>query len=61
MLKYSKYEPKACPRCNSEHICTGTSNCACFAVEIDDQTLDHIAFHFDDCLCPDCLQVMKNK
>jgi hypothetical protein len=55
----TKYEPKACERCNKNHICTGTSNCQCFEVEITDILLDYLACHYEDCLCRDCLKEMK--
>lgn len=52
----SKYEPKVCERCNEYHICTGTSNCQCFEVEIKDTMLDYLSTHYEDCLCRDCLK-----
>ena len=58
---YSKYEPKACERCNKSHICTGTTNCPCFEVEITDVLLDYISSKYEDCLCSECLAELKNE
>lgn len=56
---YPKFETKECARCNQRHICTITSNCPCFEVEITDKTMDYITLHFDDCLCTVCLEELK--
>ena len=56
---YPKYEPRECARCKKLHICTLSVQCACFDVEITDKVMDYITFHFDDCLCKDCLEELK--
>jgi hypothetical protein len=55
-----KYEPKTCERCNNSHVCTGSSNCDCFDVDISAEMLDDLAVKYDDCLCKKCLEALKN-
>jgi hypothetical protein len=56
---YSKYDPKACQRCIKMHICTGTVHCPCYDLEIPGIILDYIASHFDECLCNECMEELK--
>ena len=58
---YSKYDPKECARCGKLHICTGTVHCPCLEVDVPEKILDHIAIHFDECLCDDCLEELKGE
>jgi hypothetical protein len=58
---HSKHEPKACVRCNIQHICTQSYHCDCMAVDIPEKLISYMEFHFDDCLCMDCLEELKNK
>ena len=56
---YSKYDPRECERCGKVHICTGTVQCPCFEVEINDKFLEYISSHFDECLCLTCMEELK--
>ena len=57
---YSKFEPRACSRCNGTHVCTLTVHCPCMEEEITDKLLDHLSANYEDCLCPECLKELKN-
>jgi hypothetical protein len=56
---FSKFEPRACSRCDRPHICTLTIHCPCMEEEISDQLLDRISSHYEDCLCAGCLKELK--
>lgn len=58
---YSKFDPKECPRCGKLHICTGTVHCPCFDIEVSESFLEYIAARFDECLCVDCIEELKNQ
>jgi hypothetical protein len=61
MTMLSKYAPKECAKCGKLHICTGTVHCPCFDVKVSEEILDFIAIHFDECLCNDCMEELKNE
>ena len=60
-LIVSKYDSSECVRCGKMHICTGTVHCPCYDLEIPEIILDHIASHFDECLCNDCMEELKRE
>ncbi len=56
----SKYDPKSCSRCGKNFICTGNSNCPCLDILIPEKLLDSIADYYEDCLCLDCIEQLKD-
>ncbi|MBL0356124.1 MAG: cysteine-rich CWC family protein [Chitinophagaceae bacterium] len=59
----AKHETKKCSRCNQFFECKAGSitQCQCFAVSLSLEERNYLSQHFDDCLCADCLQVLKIK
>jgi hypothetical protein len=51
---------KTCPRCGLLFSCTMSINCWCMIVDIPQKVKDHMAEHYQDCLCPDCIHELKN-
>ena len=58
---YSKYAPKECGNCSKLFICTGTAQCPCFDLVIPENVLEYIASHYDECLCAECIEELKEK
>ena len=56
-----KHEEKQCGRCNRFFECRAgnISICQCNQVVIPDAVAHHIAMVYQDCLCLNCLQELK--
>lgn len=52
-----KHEVKKCPRCGQTFECRSGDilKCQCFGISINDTLQKHIAQHYDECLCRNCL------
>lgn len=58
-----KHEEKYCPRCKTLFECKLGSIllCQCNAVTLNEQERDYIRGRFDDCLCADCIKILKGE
>ena len=56
-----KHEEKNCPRCNGHFECKvgDIQRCQCYTVKLTDAERDFIARYFTDCLCANCMEVLK--
>ena len=50
---------KKCPKCGHLFTCTMDISCWCMVTDIPQTVKDHMAEHFQDCLCPDCISELK--
>jgi hypothetical protein len=57
------HEAKHCPRCNKSFECKvgNITHCQCYTVKLSDDERDFINKRFSDCLCADCMIVMKSE
>ena len=60
MENKGKHETTQCPRCSGYFSCTRTIDCWCMKTPIPAQVKEHLAAHYDGCLCPDCIEELKN-
>ncbi|RYF90272.1 MAG: hypothetical protein EOO00_09150 [Chitinophagaceae bacterium] len=58
-----KHEQKLCPRCSRPFECRvgDIGNCHCSGVKLDTEERTFISERYDDCLCGNCLNELKNK
>ncbi len=58
-----KHEIKTCPRCTHPFECkTGDIlNCQCETVKLSQQQRDYIFQKHDDCLCANCLRILRSE
>jgi hypothetical protein len=56
-------EQKQCPRCGAGFAChrAAVAQCPCRKVELTAAQRAFMATHYDDCLCPACLQQMQRE
>jgi len=52
---------KTCPRCGYPFSCTMDIECWCMVTDIPEIVKKHMANHYKDCLCSDCIYELKNK
>ncbi|WP_091207365.1 cysteine-rich CWC family protein [Mucilaginibacter gossypiicola] len=59
----ANHENKHCPRCNAPFECKVGSIllCQCQGINFTDQERDYIRLTYPDCLCRNCLMVMKHE
>jgi len=59
----NKYEEKNCPRCNVAFECKVSDilHCQCYLVKLSEKESDFIAKQFTDCLCANCMELMKTE
>lgn len=50
---------KICKICNNKFQCNGIF-CWCKNIKLDKKSLDTLKLLSDDCVCPDCLNNLKN-
>ncbi len=52
---------KVCPRCGTRFACSldAVMDCLCAGVALDDAQRRFIADNYDDCLCNDCLRILR--
>lgn len=57
-----KHEIKNCPRCHEAFECKAGSItiCQCTGIKLTREESDFINSLFDDCLCIECLKVLKS-
>lgn len=55
-------ELKICPRCKNDFECKSNDvvHCQCASVELQQQQRDNIFKQYDDCLCANCLQQLRD-
>ena len=56
-----KYEPKECPRCNKNVVCTGDMNCWCLSIKIPELVQEHMTSRYEGCLCRECIEDLCKK
>lgn len=58
-----KHEIKYCPRCETAFECKVGSIllCQCTAVRLEDDERDYINSQYDECLCADCMKILKSE
>ena len=58
-----KHEAKQCPRCLAEFECkVGNIHlCQCSGVTLLDDEMAYIQLQYDDCLCANCLGILKQE
>jgi len=58
-----QHEEKSCPRCAAAFTCkTGdVANCQCVNIYLTAEETAFIEDRYNDCLCINCLQDLKNK
>ncbi len=58
-----KHETKTCPRCNSGFECKpgNITQCQCYGMELNDEQRAYIEQRYNDCLCRECLQYLKQE
>lgn len=63
MCHTCKHEQKACPRCKTVFECKvgDISNCQCYRVDLTVAEEAFIASKYNECLCRDCLRLLKNR
>jgi hypothetical protein len=56
------HEIKKCPRCGSTFECKAgnISQCLCNSIKLTDVVAAFIELQYNDCLCLQCLQELKN-
>jgi len=54
----SKAEVKNCPRCEQSFECHSSAMflCQCNQVDLDEEVMEQLRDHYDDCVCLKCLQ-----
>jgi len=59
----ASHETKHCERCGHAFECKAGNilQCQCYTVPLSEIEKDYIANQYGDCLCADCLYVLKNK
>jgi hypothetical protein len=59
----AQHEVKHCPRCNAPFECKVGSIllCQCHGLAFSDTEWDYIRLTYTDCLCRNCLQVIKHE
>jgi len=57
------HEQKHCPRCHQLFECKvgDIGNCQCRNVQLSSEVQAHIEAKYQDCLCLNCLETLKNK
>jgi hypothetical protein len=57
------HETKTCPRCQQPFACKpgNISNCQCNGIKLTEEEKAFIADRYEDCLCINCLQNLKDK
>lgn len=50
---------KKCPKCGRFFTCTMSINCWCMVTDVPQIVKDHMAKHYQDCLCADCISELK--
>jgi len=57
------HETKTCPRCQQPFACKPghISACQCNGIKLTEEEKAFIADRYDDCLCINCLQQLKDK
>ena len=61
--KMTKHESKTCPHCKNtfECKCGDIINCQCETVKLNQQQRDFILNKYDDCLCAECLAILRSE
>lgn len=56
-----KHEEKYCPRCGRPFACKpgDITHCQCYAIQLSGEERAFIEERFQDCLCQNCLQELK--
>lgn len=53
---------KTCEACGEQFGCgSGSGKCWCFSVGTDPASLEELAASYSDCLCPKCLEALKEE
>jgi hypothetical protein len=54
---------KQCARCNHDFECKpmDIENCMCSSVQLNENELQFLQLTYNDCLCIDCLQAIKQQ
>ncbi|RFM26609.1 cysteine-rich CWC family protein [Deminuibacter soli] len=57
------HEAKTCPRCHQPFECKvgDISQCQCNGLRLTDEERSFIEQRYNDCLCRNCLEALKNK
>ncbi|MFT3683048.1 MAG: cysteine-rich CWC family protein [Ferruginibacter sp.] len=63
MQSNCKHEQKHCPRCKAPFECRvgDITSCQCYGVELTVAEEAFIATQYDECLCRNCLLLLKNR
>jgi len=59
----AQHEDKHCPRCGDDFECKVGSilQCQCSNIAFTEQERDYIRITYADCLCHQCLQIIKHE
>ncbi|MCB9016920.1 MAG: cysteine-rich CWC family protein [Lentimicrobiaceae bacterium] len=60
MSEPSKPTQKICPRCGLPFECEHSASCWCNAYTLSPANTEKLRNEFDNCLCPQCLQLYAN-
>lgn len=63
MVNKCKHEQKNCPRCKAAFECRigDITNCQCYRIELTVAEEAFIASEYSDCLCRNCLLLLKSR
>src|SRR5687768_16191708 len=58
-----QHETRNCPRCGKGFECKpgNITQCQCYGVRLTDEERTFISQRYGDCLCRECLVLLKNK
>lgn len=51
---------KTCPRCGKSFVCRHSADCWCAKITLDDNARAKLK-QYDNCLCGDCLNELKER
>jgi hypothetical protein len=54
-------EKEVCPRCQQKFQCSKSNKCWCFEIGLDSNQLENLNEKFQSCLCPNCIEEIKNQ
>lgn len=63
LLLMAHHEEKYCQRCNAQFECKvgSITLCQCNEVEINKEEWEYINLKYSDCLCAQCLRLLKSE
>lgn len=54
-------EKEKCPRCGQKFLCSKSNKCWCYEIGLDSNQLEKLNKTYESCICPDCIEELKNQ